>query len=210
MKTGSIYTGILATLLLACSCQEKKSQAPNDEASAHDQVPNDEASAHDEASALKDDAPPDAPAQIKVGSIVPIGEYYLSARNRYLVLAEAKNEDDFVGAWKAVLNMHVKKDIPNFKLSCTYFYQRDKLEAGMASGFDETTEPWVKTMGQDLHKILANMLQLAPGETVDLALRVFAIRLKGRTREEFITAEQAREFLSEFNHKLAKSLESSK
>jgi hypothetical protein len=178
----------ILTLFLACACQDNKREDTQRAA----EVKNEVATA---------DVPSDKPIHF-----LTIDKYYIKIRIKYLQLAEAKNEPEFKAAFEKILELHVKKDIANFKLSCAFFYQREKLIAGINSDFDESNKPWVKTMGEDLHLILTNMLTLPPSETVDLAMRIFACRLKGEMNEDFITADKAREFLVEFNEKLQSSL----
>lgn len=178
----------ILTLFLACACQDNKREGSQRESVVKKEV-----------------------AAAEVPSLKPvhfrsIDEFYTKTRIKYLQLAEAKNEPEFKAAFEKILELHIKKDIANFKLSCPFFYQRENLIAGINSGFDESNKPWVKTMGEDLHLILTNMLTLPPSETVDLAMRIFACRLNGEMNEDYITAESAREFLVEFDEKLQSSL----
>jgi hypothetical protein len=182
------FTITILTLFLACACKDNKREDTQQESEVTKEV-----------------AAAEVPS-VKPVHVVSIDKYYIKIRIKYLQLAEAKNEPEFKAAFEEILELHVKKDIANFKLICPFFYQREKLIAGINSNFDESNKPWVKTMGEDLHLILTNMLTLPPSETVDLAIRIFACRLKGEMYEDYITADKARGFLVEFNEKLQSSL----
>lgn len=182
------FTLTILTLLLVCSCQDQK-----------------RGKTLQAAEVIKEVAVAEVPSDKPV-HFVSIDKLYIKIRIKYLQLSEAKNEPEFKAAFEKILELHIKKDITNFKLSCPYFYQREKLIVGINSDFDDSNKPWVKTMGEDLHLILTNMLTLPPSETVDLAIRIFACRLDGEMYEEYITADKAREFLVEFNEKLQTSL----
>lgn len=184
------FSLIILTLLFGCSCQDNKREKARQTAELKKDVI---VTAADELA-------------VKPGKFLTVDEYYPRVRTKYLALAEAKSESEFKDAFQQILELHVKKDIANFKLSCLYFYQGEKLIAGINSDFDESNKPWVKTMGEDLHLILTNMLTLPASETVDLAMRIFACRLNGEMYEDYITADEAREFLVEFNEKLRISL----
>lgn len=181
------FTLTILTLLLVCSCQDQKRGKTLQAAELKKEL-----------TATTADESPE-----KLGKFVSVDEFYLKFRIKYLSLAEAKSEPEFKDAFQKVLEIHAGNDIANFKLSCPYFYQLEKINTGINSDFDESNKPWIKTIGEDLHLILTNMLTLPPSDTVDLAMRIFAGRLKGEMNED---ADKAREFLVEFNEKLRTSL----
>lgn len=144
--------------------------------------------------------------KIKAGAVVTIESYYVKNRLKFLVLAEAKTNEEFEAAFDAVLKMHVRNDIPNFKLSCPYFYQFHEIKAGINNQFQDPAKAWVKQMAQDLRLIIANLLRLPSDETVDLVIKIFACRFDRESLEEHISLEAAKKILIDLDEQIRQAL----
>lgn len=148
----------------------------------------------------------DGSADSKAGSVVTIESYYVKNRLKFLLLAEAKTNEEFKTAFESVLKMHVRNDIPNFKLSCPYFYQFHEIKAGINNQFQDPAKAWVKQMAQDLRLIIANLLRLPSDETVDLVTKIFACRFDRESLEEHISLEAAKKILIDLDEQIRQAL----
>lgn len=187
MKSCLITCILMSVVLLSC-----KPKSPTVNASG--EVPSDD---------VKQSSIPNP----KVGAVVTVESYYQKNRQKYLVLAEAKTADEFKKAFDSVLHLHARKDIPNFKLSCPYFYQFHEITKGIANQFQDLSQAWVKLMAQDLQQIIKNLLSLPSDDTVDFVIKIFACRFNKEHVEEFIPLDAARGILGDVERSIQDALD---